>query len=220
MNTLGEKLGVLGSLVFALLGLGLLVSLVATFVLQTAGSDETLNLGGLGVFLAVLAGHRPTDDEFTNIVLLGQTEKLTDVVGTLRSVTFWLGRVGEARDLVVTLLDNDQGYHSDIGAKDGTVNTLPLALTVAAGAVVLGVFVEKKAHTAREENTRLCGKALLVVKTSDLQNVAGEVRGDKFSLDLLSDAAVVECTHIALEFEELLRAQRWVGNIELHPVGR
>lgn len=189
-------------------------------MLKTARGDETLDLGGLGVLLAVLASHWPANDELTDIVLLGKTEKLTDVVGTLGSVAFWLGGVSEARDIVVTLLNNDECNNGDIRAENGTVNTLPLALTSAAGAVVLRVLVKKKTHTAREQDTGLSGKALLVVQTSDLQNVTGEVGGDEFTVNLLADTAVIESAHITLEFKELLCAQCWVGDIELHPVDR
>lgn len=85
-------------------------------VLQTLGSDQTLDLGGLGVLLLALLGDGTADDELADIVLLVKTEEAADLGGTLGAEALGDNGVGQAGEVVITLLDNGQ-------SKDGKVET-------------------------------------------------------------------------------------------------
>jgi len=84
-DTLGEDLGVLGGSILGSLSIATLESEAVTLVLQALRSDQTLDLGSLGVWLLALTLRLDltTDDEFADIVFLGETEELSNLRGTL-----------------------------------------------------------------------------------------------------------------------------------------
>ncbi len=61
----------------------------------------------------------------------------------------------------------------DVGTDDATTNGLALALTGAAGAVARVTLGEKETNTVGEEDTLLHGETLLVVTTTDAEDVTG-----------------------------------------------
>jgi hypothetical protein len=69
--------------------------------LQTLGSDQTLDLGGLGVRLGslLLGGDLTANDELTNVVLLGQVEELSDVCERKRRCEALVSRWSRLRAL-------------------------------------------------------------------------------------------------------------------------
>lgn len=122
-------------------------------VLETLGSHQALDLGGLGVFGLALLGEGAADNELADIILLLEAEEGADLGGALRSETLGHDGVGETRELTLALLDDAEGHDSEIESGDGcssyqscgvgdeayssrtTTDTLALALTSAAGAV-------------------------------------------------------------------------------------
>ena len=104
-------------------------------VLETLGSDQTLDLGGLGVFGLALLGDGTADDELADVVLLVETEEAADLGGTLGTETLGDDGVGQTGKLTLTLLDDGEGQDGKVEVGDGTTDGLALALTGAAGAV-------------------------------------------------------------------------------------
>lgn len=88
-------------------------------VLETLGSDQTLDLGGLGVVLLALAGDGAADDELADIILLVETEETADLGGTLGAETLGDHGVGDTGDLTLTLLDDAQGENGKVETGDG-----------------------------------------------------------------------------------------------------
>lgn len=173
MDTAGEELGVVVT-VYVLVGIlymefadgeslrGLasrlstaaLESDSVTLVLETLGSDQTLDLGGLGVVLLALLGDGAADDELADVVLLVETEEAADLGGTLGSESLGDNGVGETGDLTLTLLDDAEGKDGKVETGDGTTDTLALALTSTAGAVAAVAVGEEETGTGGEENCR------------------------------------------------------------------
>jgi hypothetical protein len=124
--------------------------------------------------------------------------------------------VGEAGDIGVALLDDAQSKDREVHADDAATNRLPLALAGATGAGV--AVTEKESDTGRVHNTLLHGEALLVVSTSDPEDVALELVADAVTGDLMTHAALHEDAELALVFDldQLLRAIVGVGDVELH----
>jgi len=162
-------------------------------VLHTLGSDEALNLGGLGVRLRtlLLGDNFATNDELANIILLGETKEAADLGGTLGTKALGLNSVGETRDILLALLDDGEGKHSQVLGDDAATDRLSLALTGATGSVAGVAIGEEELDTGREHlwtqvsanvlallgagltyDTLLHGKALLVIATGDADNVA------------------------------------------------
>lgn len=116
-----------------------------TLVLQTLGSHQALNLGGLGVWLLALGlGLDLTaNDELTDIILLAEAEEAANLGGPLGTQALWLNGVGDSWNVVVSNLDDAKGKNREIHADDAATNTLPLALTSTTRSVA-GVALGKK----------------------------------------------------------------------------
>jgi hypothetical protein len=213
-------------------------------VLQTLGSDQTLDLGCLGVGLrALLLGlHLAADDELTNleswpsdstlceqedwrrsyekthIIFLAETEETADLGGTLGAETLGVNHVGEAGDVLVALLDDAQGKDGEVHADDAAADRFPLALAGAAGTVARVAIGEEEADTGRVHDTLLHREALLVVAAGDAEDVALELVADAVAGNLVSHAALHEDAELALVFDldELLGAIVGVRDVELH----
>lgn len=106
-----------------------------TLVLETLGSNQTLDAGGLGVVFLALAGDGAADDELADVILLVQTEETADLGGTLGTETLGDNGVGQTGQLLLTLLDDAEGQDGKVEVGDSTTDGLALALTSAAGAV-------------------------------------------------------------------------------------
>lgn len=90
-----------------------------TLALEALGSDQSLNLGGLGVVLLPFTGDGPADDIFADIVLLVKTEESAELGGTLGSEALGVDHVGKSRDFTLTLLDNAESEDGEIETSDG-----------------------------------------------------------------------------------------------------
>lgn len=91
----------------------------------------------LGVWLRpflLLADNFPSDDKLAHIVLLLEVEESADLGRTLGAEAFGEDTVGEAGNLLLALLDDDEGKDGNVGADDAPTDRLALALALAAGA--------------------------------------------------------------------------------------
>lgn len=111
----------------------------------------------------------------THIVILAEGEEAADLGGTLGSETLGVDDVGQAGDVGITLLDDGEGEDGQVHADDAATDGLPLALTSAAGAVAGVTLGEQESDTGRVHDTLLHGETLLVVATSDAEDVALEL---------------------------------------------
>jgi len=126
--------------------------------------------------------------------------------------------VGETGDVVVALLDDGESEDREVHADDAATDRLSLALTSAAGAVARVAVGKEEPDTSRVHDTLLHGEALLVVAAGDLEDVSLPLITDTVAGHLLAHTALHEDAQAALifDFDELLRAVRRVGNVQLH----
>jgi hypothetical protein len=119
-----------------------------------------------------------------------------------------VGDVGETSNVVVTLLDDNKSEDSEVHADDAAADGLALALTGAARAVAGVTLRKQELNTGRVHNTLLHGETLLVVSSSDLEDIASELGSDAVTRNLLTHALVHEDTEAALvlNLDELLGA--------------
>lgn len=154
VDTVGKELGVVvGSLAGSLSAAALDGNALA-LVLQALGSNQTLDLGGLGVLLLALLGDSAADDELADVVLLVEAEEAADLGGTLGAEALGNNGVGQTGELALTLLNNGQSENGQVQTGDGTTDGLALALTSAAGAVAAVAVGEEQTGTGGEENCR------------------------------------------------------------------
>jgi len=220
-ETLGEA-----SLILCLLGLlvvdaSVLEGAEVAAALEPDGGYEALDFGGLGIWLRsffLLAGDLSSDDKLAYIVLLLEVEESADLGRTLGAETFGEDGVGEAGDLLLALLDDDEGEYRNVGADDAPTDGLALALARAAGAVARVAVGEQESHTVREKDALLHWETLFIVSTCDAENVALEFVADRIAGHFLCDPLVVEDTVSALivNVNELLLARGGVCDVEFH----
>jgi hypothetical protein len=106
--------GLTGSLSTAALD-GDLVALA----LQALGSNQTLDLGGLGVLGLALLGNSAADNELADIIVLGQGEEAADLGSTLGAEARGDDGVGQTGEVVLTLLDDGQSEDGEVQTGDG-----------------------------------------------------------------------------------------------------
>lgn len=220
LDTLGQQLGVLGGGVLLDLGVSELLGSETSLSLQSLRGDETLDLWSLGVGLVAL-GDLTSDDKLADVVLLGQAEELSNVVGSLWSQSLWNGLVGEALDFLLALLEDHQAQDGQVWADDASTNGLSLTLAGSARSVAGVALGQQESDTGWVQNTLLHWEALLVVAAGDLEDVALELVANGVALDLLAHTLVVENSNtlFIVNFNQLLSAVGWVRDIELnnHP---
>jgi len=220
-DALGDESVVFGLLLLLRVGTPTCDGAEVAAALETERGDETLDFRSLGVWLGIRllrALNLTPDDILANVVLLGQVEEFPDLGSPLGTETLGEDVLREAGEGGVTLLDDHEGEHGDIGTNDAAADGLALALAGAAGAVA-GVAVGKEElDTIREEDTLLHGETLLVVSSGDAEDVALEFIPKGVSGDFLADPLFVEDTETALivDVDGLLFTRRGVGNVELH----
>ena len=119
-----------------------------------------------------------------------------------------MDNVGKTWDVTLTLLDNGESENGQIHTDDATTDRLSLALTSAAWAVAGVACAEEESDTGWVHDTLLHWETLLVVATSDLENVSLPLVSKAVSWNLLSHAALHENAETALlvDFDEFLRA--------------
>ena len=155
---------------------------------------------------------------FTHIVILAETEELADLGGTLGTQSARLALIGQTRDIRLTLLDNGESENGQVIGDNAATDRLSLALTSSAWAVAAVAVGEEESDTSWVHDTLLHRETLLVVATGDLESVALELIANAVARDLCSHAALLEDTQSALivDFDNLVRAERGIGNVELH----
>lgn len=151
----------------------------------------------------------------TYVIVLGKIEELADLGGPLGSEPLGVGDVGKTGDFGLTLLDDGEGENGQIGTDDASTDGLPLALTSATGTVARSTLGEEQLDTVGQQNTLLHGETLLVVSTSDLEDVALELVTDGVAGDLLAHTLLVENTNAAfiVDLDQLLGA---VGGVAVN----
>jgi len=223
-HTLGENSGIFISSILGSLGITTLEGNPMTLVLKTLRGDETLNFRSLGIrFLSLtLRLNLTTNDEFADIIILGETEEFPNLRGTLGTKTFRVNHIGQAWDVALALLDDAECEDGEIHGYDAASNGFTLALACSSWSVARVAVGEEKSNTCGMHNTLLHGKSLLVVAASDLENVALEFIAHRVAGNLGAHPLVNENAELSIIFHvnELLAAIGREGDIKLHRVGR
>jgi hypothetical protein len=222
-NTLGKESIVFGLLLFLVLDPAFLKRTQVATALKTLRGDQSLNLGSLGVRLRVLllrALDLSPDHVLPHIILLAQVEEPPDLRRPLGTQSLGKDGVGQSGDVVITLLDDDEGENGDIGANDASTDGFALALTSTARAVARVALGEEKTDTVGEKDTLLHGETLLVVSTGDAEDVALVLVTERVSSDFVRHLLLEEGTVFSLIFDvnELLGPSCGVGDVELHVI--
>lgn len=219
-GTLGKEGLVLGSCILGLLGIAALQRNAVALVLEALRGDQTLDLWGLGVWLLALTLwlNLTTNNELTDIVILGETKELADLGCAFWTETLWVNDICDAWNLGVTLFDNRESENGKIHGNDTSTDRLALALTSSAGSVAGVAIGEEKADTGWVHNSLLHWETLLVVTTGDSENVTLEFVSNGVTRNLSAHTLVHEDAQLSIIFnlDNLLAAIGREGDVKLH----
>ncbi len=112
--------------------------------LQSCGGHEALDLGRLDKLLAVLGLGVAANDESTHVVGLGQAKQLAQTVGTLGAEAAGLLLIGEASNVLLALLDDDEVDNGHFRRDNAPARGLALALALATGAVARHAWARER----------------------------------------------------------------------------
>jgi len=219
LQVLGEQLGVLRALHLVLLRSLLAERQSSSLTLEAYGRDEALDLGRLVLLLlAFFEGERSSHDILPHVVVLGEVEELADLGGSLGAARARHEAVGEAVDLGLALLDDDEREHGEVHVDDAALDRLAAALARATLAVARVAAREQQTHAVVGEDALLHGEALLVVAAADAHDVALPLIAQATSVDLLRDALVHERSQllVIVDVDELLGTGGRIRYIQLH----
>ena len=146
--------------------------------------------------LLLRARNLTPDNVLPHIILLVQVEEFANLGRTLRPETLGEDVVGEPRDLVIALLDDNEGEDGDIGADDAATNRLAAALTGATGAVARVAVGKEEADTVGDKDTLLHRETLFVVAAGDTEDVASPLIANRVGRNFLRDFLVEEDTAV------------------------
>jgi len=219
-DALGEKLSIFISSILGSLSIAALKCDAVALMLQTLGSDQTLDLRCLSIRLLPLALRLnfTTDNKLADIILLGEAKELPDLRSTLGAEALWVDGVGHAWDVGFARLDDRKGEDGQVHCDDAAADGFALALTSAAGAVAGVAVGEEEADSRWVHDALFHGETLLVVAAGDFENVTFEFVADTVARDFSSHALVHENaeTSLIIDLDELLTAIGRVRDIELH----
>ena len=154
----------------------------------------------------------------THIIILPYPKEFPNLRRPLRAQPLRVHRIRQPRQFLISLLDNTQSQNRQIHRHDAPPDALPLALSGPSGPVAAVARGKEEANAGGVHDALLHGEALLVVAPSDFEDVAFEFGADAVGGDFLAHAAVHEDAEFTLvfNFDELLRAIGWVGDVEFH----
>jgi hypothetical protein len=130
--------------------------------------------------------------------------------------------IGQAREVVVALLDDAESEDGEVGGDNATTNGLPLAFARSSRSVAGVAVGEQQSNTRGMHHTLLHRKALLVVAAGDSEDVALELVAQAVARDFGAHSAFHEDAKLAfiVDLDQFLRPVGRVRDVELHPDDR
>jgi len=117
----GQKCVVLDLLLFLGLETALLERMQVTATLETLWRHQPLDLWGLEVrpgILLLRALNLPPHNILPDVVLLCQVEEFSDLGRPLRAESLWESDIGQPFDLLLALLDDNEGENGNVWANN------------------------------------------------------------------------------------------------------
>lgn len=91
-----------------------------------------------------------------------------------------------------TDFNNGEGNDTEIRTNDAASDGLSLSFTSLSGSVALVALAHKESNSSLDEDTLLHGETILIVTTSDLEDVSLEFITKSVSFDFLAHSSTVE----------------------------
>jgi len=161
-----------------------------------------------------------SDDVVLAVVFLVEVEQLSDSVGSLGSKSSVDDGVGEAGDFAGTLSDDNGRDDTHIVVDNASTHALSLPLTSSARSVAAHALLQQKSDTSVLKDTLLHAESLLVLATSDPQDVSLEFIAKSIGGNLVRDSLLEHMADFVLivNFDGFLLARGRIGDVYFHCV--
>lgn len=211
-----------------------LVLLLNSLSSESVLSDESLDLRGFlsghsGVLFALEGS---SDDVLLDegngalegllvLVLLNAVE-FSNASGSLGTKSSGLDLVSESGEFFITLLDDGEGEHSNIGADNAASDGSSLSFSFSLGTVSFCSGLEEESDSVGREYTLFHGETVLVEASVDSEDIALELLSESIGFNFLAHTLLEEdsASVVIIDFERLGSAVGGVGDTELHPLSQ
>lgn len=199
---------------------GLLVGLVDSLSSESVVSDQSLDLGGLSSDGLAILFDLSSDDESSDIIILSQSEELSDLGGSLGSESLGDLVVSQTFNIGFTLLGDRESDDGKIGTNDAASDGLSLSFTLSSGSVAGLASTHKKSDSTLDEDTLLHGETVLIVTTGNLEDVSLEFITENVTFDFLAHSFTVEDGKllVIIDADSLLAASSGAGDVKFHAI--
>jgi len=218
LSVLFEDLLVISDGLLGSLPSGLLVSLVDSLSSESSVSDESLDLGSLISDGLAFLFDLSSDNESSDIIILGEGEELSDSGGSLGSESLGELGVSETSNGLFTDLDDSEGNNGEISTDDATSDGLSLSFTSSSGSVALVASLHEDSDSSLDEDTLLHGETVLIVTTGNFEDVSLEFVTKNVTFDFLTHSSTVEDGKLLfiVNSDGLLAASGRAGDVKFH----
>ena len=126
--------------------------------------------------------------------------------------------VGQARKVVLALLDDGESEDREVASDNAAANGLPLAFAGSSWSVAGVAVGEQQSNTRGMHHTLLHREALLVVAAGDSEDVALELIAQAVARDFGAHSTLHEDAKLAVivDLDQFLGPVGRVGDVELH----
>jgi len=196
----------------------LLVGLVDSLSSESSVSDQSLDLGGLVSDGLAFLFDLSSDDESSDIIILGQSEKFSDSGGSLGSESLGELGISEASNLLFTNLDDSKGKSGKIRSDDASSNGLSLSFTSSSGSVALVASLHEESDSSLDKDTLLHGETVLIITAGNFEDVSLEFVTKTITFDFLAHSSTVEDGKLlfVINTDGLLAAGGRAGDVKFH----
>jgi len=199
---------------------GLLVSLVNSLSSESVVSDQSLDLGGLSSDGLAFLFDLSSDNKSSNVIILVQSEELSDLGGSLGAESLGDLIVGQTFDIGFTLLGDGESDNGKIGSDDAASDGLSLSFTLSSGSVAGLASTHKKSDSTLDEDTLLHGETVLIVTTGNFEDVSLEFITKSVTFDFLAHSFTVEDGKllVIIDGDGLLATSSGAGDVKFHAI--
>jgi len=196
---------------------GLLVSLVNSLSSESVVSDQSLDLGGLSSDGLAFLFDLSSDNKSSNVIILVQSEELSDLGGSLGAESLGDLRVSQTFDIGFTLLGDGESDNGKIGTDDAASDGLSLSFTLSSGSVARLTSTHKESDSTLDEDTLFHGETVLIVTTGNFEDVSLEFITKSVTFDFLAHSFTVEDGKllVIIDGDGLLATSSGAGDVKL-----
>jgi len=192
LSVLFEDLVVISNSLLGCLPSSLLAGSVNSLSSESGISDQSLDSGSLISDGLAFLFNLSSDNESSDVIILGQSEKFSDLGGSLGSESLGELGISESSDGLFTNLSDGEGNDGKIRADDASSDGLSLSFTSSSGSVALGASLHEESNSTLDMDTLLHGETILIISSGNFEGVSFEFVTKTVTVNFLTHSSSVE----------------------------